>query len=77
MENIEEILHETYERKMRGPREGTKGNNPIHINVSVEPINPCMTNKPKITPPFRQPNFREERQQGVHLHKEQQLEELV
>jgi hypothetical protein len=35
-----------------------EGNHPIHINVSVEPINPCSTNTPKRTPPFRQPNFR-------------------
>jgi hypothetical protein len=57
VENIEDILHETYERKMRGPRAGIGGNNPIHINVSVEPINPCATTTPKITPPFRQLNF--------------------
>jgi hypothetical protein len=57
MEKIEEILRATYERKTRGPREGIEGNNPIHINVSVEPINPCMTNTPKRTPPFRQLNF--------------------
>jgi hypothetical protein len=58
VEQIEEILCTTYERKMRGPRAGIEGNNPIHINVSVEPINPCATNTPEITPPFRQPNFR-------------------
>jgi hypothetical protein len=26
--------------------------------ISVEPINPCVTNTPKRTPPFRQPKFR-------------------
>jgi hypothetical protein len=57
MEKIEEILHTTYERNMRGPRTGREDNNPIHINVSVEPINPCATNTPKRKPPFRQPNF--------------------
>jgi hypothetical protein len=57
VEKIEEILGATYERKTRGPRMGREGTNPIHINVSVEPINPCMTNTPKRTPPFRQPNF--------------------
>jgi hypothetical protein len=57
VDKIEEILHATYERKTRGPRAGREGNNPIHINVSVEPINPCATNTPKRTPPFRQPNF--------------------
>ena len=57
MEKNEKILHATYERKMRGPRAGREGNNLIHINVSVEPINPCATNTPIITPPFRQPNF--------------------
>jgi hypothetical protein len=57
VEQIEEILRATYERKTRGPRAGREGNNPIHINVSVEPINPCTTNTPKRTPPFRQPNF--------------------
>jgi hypothetical protein len=58
VEKIEEILHIPYERKMRGPRKGREGNNPIHINVSVEPINPCATNTLKRTPPFRQSNFR-------------------
>jgi hypothetical protein len=48
---------QTYERKTRGPRMGGEGNHPIHINVSVEPINPCATNTPKRTPPFRQPKF--------------------
>jgi hypothetical protein len=47
----------TYERKTRGPRAGNKGKTPIHISVSVEPINPCATNTPERTPPFRQPNF--------------------
>jgi hypothetical protein len=53
MEKIEEILRATYERKTRGPREGIEGNNPIHINVSVELINPCATNTPRRTQPFR------------------------
>jgi hypothetical protein len=57
VEKIEEILHATYERKTRGPREKVEGNTPIHISVSVEPINPCVTNTPRKTPPFRQPNF--------------------
>jgi hypothetical protein len=57
VEQIEEILHATYERKTRGPGTGGEGNHPIHINVSVEPINPCTTNTPKRTPPFRQPQF--------------------
>jgi hypothetical protein len=57
VEKIEEILRATYEIKTRGPRVGTKGNTTIHVSVSVEPINPCVTNTPEITPPFRQPNF--------------------
>jgi hypothetical protein len=57
VEQIKEILHATYERKTRGPRMGGEGNHPIHINVSVEPMNPCVTNTPKITLPFRQPKF--------------------
>jgi hypothetical protein len=57
MEQIEEILHTKYERKTRGLRVETKGSNPIHINVSVESINPCATNTPKSTPPFRQLSF--------------------
>jgi hypothetical protein len=44
VEKIEEILRTTYERKMRGPRMGGEGSHPIHINVSVKPINPCETN---------------------------------
>ena len=58
MEKIDEILCATYERKMTGPITGGEGNHPIHINVSVEPINPCATNTPKRTPPFRQMKFR-------------------
>jgi hypothetical protein len=57
MEKIEEILCTTYEQKTRGPRIGGEYNHPFHINVSVEPINPCETNTPKRTPPFRQPKF--------------------
>jgi hypothetical protein len=57
LEQIEKILHETYERKIRGPRSGGEGGHPIHINVSVEPITPCVTNTPERTPPFRQPKF--------------------
>jgi hypothetical protein len=58
MEKIEEILCATYERKTRGPRVGGEGIHPVHINVSVEPINPCAINTPKRTPSFRQPKFR-------------------
>jgi hypothetical protein len=54
-------LRKSYMQHMRGttrgPRMGREGNNPIHINVSVKPINPCATYTPKKTPPFRQPNF--------------------
>jgi hypothetical protein len=57
MEQIEEILCTTYERNIRGPRKGIEGRTPIHFNVSVEPITPCVTSMPKRTPPFRQPNF--------------------
>jgi hypothetical protein len=57
VEKIEEILRAAYERKKRGPRTGGEDNHSFNINVSVEPINPCATNTPKITPPFRQPNF--------------------
>jgi hypothetical protein len=57
VEQIEEILCATYERKMRGPRMRGEGNHPIHINVNVESINPCVTNTPKRKPPFRQPQF--------------------
>jgi hypothetical protein len=57
VEQTEEILWVTYERKKIGQRVGTKGINPIHISVSVEPINPCVTNTLERTPPFRKPNF--------------------
>jgi hypothetical protein len=49
---------QTYEWKTRGPRTGGEDSHHFHINVSVEPINPCVTNTPKRTPPFRQPKFR-------------------
>jgi hypothetical protein len=42
---------------MRGPRKGREGINPIHINVSVEPIKPCVIDTPKRTPKFRQLSF--------------------
>jgi hypothetical protein len=57
VEHIEEILHATYEHKTRGPRMGGEESHLFHINVSVEPINPCVTNTLKRTPPFRQPYF--------------------
>jgi hypothetical protein len=57
MEKIEEIMLAMYERNTRGPRTGEEGNHPIHINVSVEPINSCVTNTPKRAPSFRQPKF--------------------
>jgi hypothetical protein len=57
VEKIEEILHTTYERKTRGPREGIEGKNPIHINVSVEPITPCTTNTLKRKPVYKKPYF--------------------
>jgi hypothetical protein len=57
VEQIEEILCATYERETRGPRTGGEDSHPFHINVNVEPINPCLTNTPKRTPPFRQLKF--------------------
>jgi hypothetical protein len=57
VEKIEEILRATYERKTRSPRSEIEGNTPIHIGVSVEPINPCATNTPRRMPPYRKPNF--------------------
>jgi len=57
VENIEEILCATYERKTRSPRMEVEGNTHIHISVSVEPTNACVTNTPIIRPSFRQPNF--------------------
>jgi hypothetical protein len=57
MEQIKEILRANYERKMRGPRTEGERSHPFNVNVSVEPINPCVTNTPKRTPPFRQPKF--------------------
>jgi hypothetical protein len=57
VDQIEEISCATYERKMRGPKMGGEGSHPIHINVSVESINPCVNNTPKRTPPFRKLKF--------------------
>ena len=57
MEKIEEILRATYEMNIGGPRVGTEGRTPIQVSVSVEPITPCATSTPEITPPFRQLNF--------------------
>jgi hypothetical protein len=57
VEQIEEILCATYERKIRGPRSGIEGRTPIHININMEPKTPCVTNTREITPSFRQSNF--------------------
>jgi hypothetical protein len=57
VDQIEEIMRATYERKIGGPRVGTKGRTPIQINVSVEPITPCVTSTPERTPTFRQLNI--------------------
>jgi hypothetical protein len=46
VEQIEEILQKKYEMKARGPGEGTKGRTPIHVSVSVEPLNLCVANTP-------------------------------
>jgi hypothetical protein len=64
VEKIEEILCATYERKTGGPRVGTEGRTPIQINVSVEPITPCVTSTPERTPTSRQPNFSGRRMTG-------------
>ena len=61
VEQIEEIMRATYERKIGGPRVGTKGRTPIQINVSVEPITPCVTSTPERTPTSRQLNFNSRR----------------
>jgi hypothetical protein len=57
VEKIEKIMCATYERKIDGPRAGIEGRTPIHVSVSVELINPCATNTPIRTPPFRQSNL--------------------
>jgi hypothetical protein len=57
VENIDEILCATYERKTRGPMLGIEGRTPVHITISVEPTIPCADNKPKRTPSFKQPDF--------------------
>jgi hypothetical protein len=57
VDQIEEILCATYERKTRGPRVELEGNTLIHISVSVETINPFATNTPRIPPLFKQPNL--------------------
>jgi hypothetical protein len=64
LEYIEDILHMKYERKTRGLRTGIEGNTHIHISVIVEPINPCVINAPRRTPPLRQPNFRRRKTSG-------------
>jgi hypothetical protein len=57
MEQIEEILHATYERKKGVPGSRIGGITPIHITVSVEPTTPCATNTLEKTSAFGQPNF--------------------
>jgi hypothetical protein len=57
VEQIEEIMCTTYERKTRGLRIGGEDSHHFYIHVSVEPITPCATNTPNRTSPFRQPKF--------------------
>jgi hypothetical protein len=57
VEQIEEILHVTYERKVGGPRSGTKGRTQIQITVSVEPTTPCATDTLERKPTFRKSYF--------------------
>jgi len=64
VEEIEEIMRTTYERKARGPRAGIEGSNHIHVNLSMEPMKPCATNTPTGTPLFRQLSFRRRRTLG-------------
>ena len=47
VEQIEETLCATYERKKRGLGSGTEGINLVQITVSVEPTTPCATNTPQ------------------------------
>ena len=69
VEKIEEIMHATYERKTRGPRPGGEYSHPFHINVSVEPINPCATNTPKRTPPFRKNKVRRKSDSKKYIYR--------
>jgi hypothetical protein len=77
MEQIEEILCATYERKIRGPGSRIKGITPIHITINVEPTTPCATNTPERTPTFRQSNFSGRREIGRGLIKKYQLGDQV
>jgi hypothetical protein len=67
VENIEEIMHETYERKTRGLGSGIEGRTLIHITVNVEPTTPCATNTPERTPSFRKHNFSGRKSNGAGI----------
>jgi hypothetical protein len=43
MENIEEILCATYERKTKGQGSSVEEGSPFQIRISVEPTTPCVT----------------------------------
>ena len=77
VEQIEEILRATYERKTRGPRIGGEDSHHFHINFNVEPINPCATNTPKRTPPFRQPRFRSSQTTGSTSTQETMIQNRI
>jgi hypothetical protein len=57
MWHIEEILHATYESKIRGQGSNAKEGSPFHIRISVEPTTPCVTKTFEEEEPFRKPTI--------------------
>ena len=58
---IEEIMHNTYERKPIGQASVSEERFPFQIRISVEPTTPCATKKSKDKEPFRQPQISSKR----------------
>jgi hypothetical protein len=51
---IDDILHATYERKMRGHGSSVEEESPFQIQISVEPTKPCVITTNKEEKPVNQ-----------------------
>ena len=57
MEQIEEILRATYDRKTKGHGFDAEEGTPFQIRISVEPTTPCVTKTSERKEYFRQPTI--------------------
>jgi hypothetical protein len=57
MDNIEGILHATYDIKTRGQGSVTEEGSPFQIKFSVKPTTPCVMKTSEKKEDFRQPKI--------------------